>query len=568
MSGPLAAVRLRWTDWPADRPDQLVYADLDLADRASTAIAVGLRADAGDEAIVLAAHERWGERAPDRLTGQFAYALWDGARQRVVAVRDHVGLRPLVYGRIPSGLVVGGDMRMVLAADELTGVIDESTFVACVIRNHTAQLNHWGRTCYRDVETLRPAHVLVAGAAEWRQSRYWHPENVPVEPVRRVHDRVADLRDLLVEVVTDLTPSEGAIGTHLSGALDSSVVTTLVAQARRDAGAAPPVTFAWQPGPELQRGVDHDRIESVAGPLGLPVVYCPSTVESVLAEVYRDCTVDPSTMLRHELPVTRAASERGVTTILTGFGGDEAVSSSGRAPAVRELLRAGRVLPIARSAISGRSGARQTVAAALPRRRRRRGWHLTIEERREQTLARTLHRYLRPEVLRRAVLPPSPVPPPDPTARIRWSCDHGHLALRAADWARAGSAVGIAYRHPLLDQRLVRFALAQPPEVWLDRDGGDRWLLRAASAGIVADTARLSEKTEPIGGAHARRVRDHAAARVAVDLDTADPCRLALFERSRIETGLGERWGPATALKWLGIDPGPAPEPWPDVVSS
>src|SRR5262249_2111855 len=52
-----------------------------------------------DAAILLAAIERWDESCLERLVGDYAFALWDRARRRMLLARDPLGQRPMHYHR-------------------------------------------------------------------------------------------------------------------------------------------------------------------------------------------------------------------------------------------------------------------------------------------------------------------------------------------------------------------------------------------------------------------------------------------------------------------------------------
>src|SRR5688500_13674886 len=54
---------------------------------------------ASDATCVLAAYERWDERFAERLDGDFAIAVFDESKQRLLLVRDAIGIRPLYYFR-------------------------------------------------------------------------------------------------------------------------------------------------------------------------------------------------------------------------------------------------------------------------------------------------------------------------------------------------------------------------------------------------------------------------------------------------------------------------------------
>src|SRR5439155_1191445 len=54
-------------------------------------------ADESDEAVVLRGYARWGDELPARLLGDFALALWDARRRRLLCARDRLGLKPFHY---------------------------------------------------------------------------------------------------------------------------------------------------------------------------------------------------------------------------------------------------------------------------------------------------------------------------------------------------------------------------------------------------------------------------------------------------------------------------------------
>ena len=84
----------------ADSPTQLSLAgELRLDNRAELIreLGVPVRPAPSDAELVLAAYRRWGTDSPERLLGDFAFALWDGPRERVVCARDPFGVKPLYY---------------------------------------------------------------------------------------------------------------------------------------------------------------------------------------------------------------------------------------------------------------------------------------------------------------------------------------------------------------------------------------------------------------------------------------------------------------------------------------
>jgi asparagine synthetase B (glutamine-hydrolysing) len=73
----------------------------------------------------------------------------------------------------------------------------------------------------------------------------------------------------------------------------------------------------------------------------------------------------------------------------------------------------------------------------------------------------------------------------------------GHVRNRLESWAVAGARAGVEYRYPLLDKRIVEFALGLPAQMYR-LQGHSRFLFRAAVAGTVPDEICWhDEKNEP-----------------------------------------------------------------------
>src|SRR5260221_484061 len=61
--------------------------------------ALDLPRSSSDAACALSAYETWGERFAERLNGDFALAVYDERAQRLLLVRDAIGIRPVYYFR-------------------------------------------------------------------------------------------------------------------------------------------------------------------------------------------------------------------------------------------------------------------------------------------------------------------------------------------------------------------------------------------------------------------------------------------------------------------------------------
>jgi asparagine synthase (glutamine-hydrolysing) len=185
----------------------------------------------GDTEVILKAYHRWGPDCVRRFHGMFAFAIRERDTGRTVLARDRLGIKPLYLAEGPGRLRFSSSLPALLAAGEVDTAIDPvalhhyMTFHAVVPAP---------RTILRGIHKLPPATVLVIEADGTRQSEtYWTLSVNPTaadgalsagEWEERVMDalRAAVKRRLVADV---------PVGVLLSGGLDSSLITGLLAEA-------------------------------------------------------------------------------------------------------------------------------------------------------------------------------------------------------------------------------------------------------------------------------------------------------------------------------------------------
>ena len=293
--------------------------------------------------------------------------------------------------------------------------------------------------------------------------------------------------------------------------------------------------FSWAPPPpadpaELLPDDERPLVEAVREAEGFPVRYTTVTPGHALAHARRDITVRPTTTLLFELAASRDAADLGVRTVLSGWGGDELLVFNGRGY-FADLLRTGHWITLQREFML--RGRVQGIAV----------WKQWIVSGILPLLPTVIRCRLRPGEF------PGPLPLPaslradfaatlagvDPLARsdlherpgVRRAqialLQHGHLSYRMESWADHGATLGITYAFPLLDQRLVEFALSVPDNLFF-KNGWKRYIYRAAMDGVLPDRLRWNPtKQEPAMAQAHRRVWKKAAGSVrAAMLEQAD----------------------------------------------
>jgi asparagine synthase (glutamine-hydrolysing) len=178
-----------------------------------------------DEELVLEAYARWEVMCVDHLLGDFAFVLWDGRARRLLAARDHMGVRPLHYAFDGRSVVVASRIGQVLEGARLTRRLNEPMIADYLSLNW----NSPNETLFRDVWRVPAAHVLQhdQGARAPRVWRYWNMDVDPPIKYRSDNDYVEHFRDIAQKAVQSRLRTPHPIGVLLSGGLDSSTVACL-----------------------------------------------------------------------------------------------------------------------------------------------------------------------------------------------------------------------------------------------------------------------------------------------------------------------------------------------------
>ncbi len=190
-----------------------------------------------DTEVVLQAYLAWGPDLVHRLNGMYAFALWDVAREELLLVRDRLGVKPLYYAALPTGVLFGSEPKGILAHPEFSPAVGVEG-----LRELLTMVKTPGCAVWAGMREVRPGSLVTIGRGGVRERTYWRLET-------RAHNddletTVATVRDLLNDVVERQLVADVPVCTLLSGGLDSSAITALAADSRRRQGVGPIRSFA------------------------------------------------------------------------------------------------------------------------------------------------------------------------------------------------------------------------------------------------------------------------------------------------------------------------------------
>src|SRR5262245_21870061 len=178
-----------------------------------------------DAGILLAAIERWDESCPEHLIGDYAFAVWDGARRRLILARDPLGQQPLYYHRGNGSLAFASMPKGLHALPEVPYAPDEERIAEFLLLIPETG----SQSFFLGIQRVEPGHVVVVTANGLTSRRHWQPSRRRIT-LTRPEDYSEALCDLLDQAVRCRLRGTGDVGVFLSGGFDSGAVATTAAR--------------------------------------------------------------------------------------------------------------------------------------------------------------------------------------------------------------------------------------------------------------------------------------------------------------------------------------------------
>ena len=185
-----------------------------------------------DTEVIVHLYEEYGEDCVQHFNGQWALAVWDRPRRRLLLSRDRLGIRPLFHTVANGKFLFASEIKSLFMHPDVHPAIDP--------RGLDQVFTFWSTlpptTAFKGICELPPGHNLVVENGKPRVRRYWQLDydcqgSVPTADWVMDEDECAgELLDLLKDAARLRLRSDVPVGAYLSGGLDSSVTTALIKQ--------------------------------------------------------------------------------------------------------------------------------------------------------------------------------------------------------------------------------------------------------------------------------------------------------------------------------------------------
>uniref|UniRef100_UPI003F49A2DB asparagine synthase (glutamine-hydrolyzing) n=1 Tax=Streptomyces chartreusis TaxID=1969 RepID=UPI003F49A2DB len=395
-----------------------------------------------DTEVVLRAWQHWGPAALDKLSGMYAFAVFDARTRQLTLVRDRLGIKPLYHHHGDGFVVFASEIEALLASGHVPRRPDLGALTRQLLCSTTLSVDP-ARTPVDRVFALPPATVMTLEPGKRPDTRtYWALPHRSPGARRRGAERAEELSHLLDESVHGMLMGDVPVAAFVSGGLDSSAITALAAQH----GLLPGITttYAAPSSPEADDDLRYSLLlaDHLGDRLRHYVIAQPTTV--ALEDLDAICDLSAVGDDPRHLAIWRnyrAVHDLGLRVVLNGQGADEIMGGYvGRPSAIRHLVDVNRpTYDTARTL----AASRQVPGLS--------GDALALRDRAHREVL-DLH----------ASLPGDPV-------------ERAHRLLVGTQLARVvqfedflGMRASVEARFPFLDERVIEWAFAQPFATHID----------------------------------------------------------------------------------------------------
>ncbi|MDC0362301.1 asparagine synthase C-terminal domain-containing protein [Halioglobus sp.] len=274
-------------------------------------------------AALAAGYQEYGEKIFSLLRGAFCCVIIDTRRERALIGIDRLGQHSIYYAKSDEALSFG------TSADDVFAAIDrEKKLLDQGIYNYLYfHMVPCPETIYDGLRKLPAAHYIAYQDGQCRVENYWQPSFLETNNLSST-SLSGELKSTLKQAVQNCMPTSGTIGCFLSGGLDSTTVTGMLAEVSEGEAEAYSIGFSAEGYDEMA----YARISAKHFGVKLNEYYVtPQDVVDALpliATSYEEPFGNSSALPAYFC--ARMAVENGVDTLLAGDGGDEIFAGNER----------------------------------------------------------------------------------------------------------------------------------------------------------------------------------------------------------------------------------------------
>jgi asparagine synthase (glutamine-hydrolysing) len=268
-----------------------------------------------DTEVILAGYREWQEDLLPKLSGMFAFALYDLKQGELFLARDRVGIKPLYFADSASGFFFASEIKAILANPEVRRAVDPEALCDYFVLGYPTL----PRTCFQEVRELSPGTWMRLGPKGTTADQFWRWKRS--EDVLDFDSAVELTEAALIQTLQEHLVSDVPIGAFLSGGVDSSLLVGCLARTLGVKLSTFTVSFEdrqYDESPYAQQvaqslGVPNHRLHIANASVGMDTI---QTVMTAFDQPFADSSAIPTYMVCRE-------TRKHVKVVMSGDGGDE-----------------------------------------------------------------------------------------------------------------------------------------------------------------------------------------------------------------------------------------------------
>ena len=279
-----------------------------------------------DTEVVVHSHEEWGEECFNKFNGQWAIALWDSRRKKLVLCRDRVGVRPLFVKETDKCVWFASEIKAIFADPTVAREINP--------RGMDQTFKYWATVAptsiFSGIEEVKPGSLRIyEHDGKMSEKIYWYPTYPIIDPQSTSLPfklSINDATELLEEKLMKATKlrmlrADVPVGSYLSGGLDSSLIAWMGRRAKEGEFRTFSIRFADA---EFDETEFQHKMASILDSKHEEIV----VTRKDIAEIFPDVIYHTERPVLRTAPaplyiLSRLVRNSGFKAVITGEGADE-----------------------------------------------------------------------------------------------------------------------------------------------------------------------------------------------------------------------------------------------------
>ena len=178
-----------------------------------------------DTEVVIHAYEEWGYECLNKFNGMWAFAIWDQNKNQLFCARDRFGIKPFYYYKDEEQFFFASEIKALLQCDIRYNPNEDAigNYLAFGMKDYSEN------TFFDCIKQLMPGHCMLIDAEGVENIKYYNLKSTPIDtnkPDCTLYEKTVN--DLLLNSIKLRLRSDVAVGSNLSGGIDSSIIVSCI----------------------------------------------------------------------------------------------------------------------------------------------------------------------------------------------------------------------------------------------------------------------------------------------------------------------------------------------------